>query len=235
MQGGLDCEAVARTRTTACRLMSANPAGVSADRSRLEHSTIRVERDEHGQPRSDCGRKPADVCCEHHDDVGVYFSCENAQTDRNNCGVCGRKCADSESCVAGQCGCAEGESRCGGGCASLKDDAANCGSYGHKCAQLCEQGKRGTCGKGFTWCEGDPARRKLVVRQMQSPMPRWILLRKRTLPRAAIAARALARRELTTAVARALRSPARARRRIAKRRHTDAKLPLRFSSPSVHR
>jgi hypothetical protein len=151
-------EKVASARPASSKRAPASPASSAKPvaMSVCQTNTIRVEKIGR-EPRSDCGQKATDVCCEHHDDGAVYFSCGSSLTDPHNCGSCGRTCLDSEACVDGRCGCGEGESRCGKSCSSLQNDAENCGSCGHKCKQFCEQGKCGTCERGLTWCEGDPA------------------------------------------------------------------------------
>jgi endo-1,4-beta-D-glucanase Y len=82
-------------------------------------------------------------------------ACVNAQTDANNCGTCGTKCADGQSCRDGSCQCAGGLSACGASCVNLTSDGANCGVCGTACsgALVCSQGKCGdACGAGEEAC-----------------------------------------------------------------------------------
>ncbi|MDX9719561.1 MAG: hypothetical protein RBU37_02355, partial [Myxococcota bacterium] len=76
-------------------------------------------------------------------------SCISVAADPLNCGACGRECADSESCVDGQCvcggaACAVGELCCDGSCSNLKSDDANCGACGASCSDF-EFCVDGTC------------------------------------------------------------------------------------------
>jgi endo-1,4-beta-D-glucanase Y len=68
-------------------------------------------------------------------------ACVNAQTDFQNCGTCGTKCGDGQSCMAGKCVCAGGLTGCGTTCANLTSDGANCGTCGTACTNglLCSQ------------------------------------------------------------------------------------------------
>jgi hypothetical protein len=73
--------------------------------------------------------------------------CVDASSDGNNCGGCGVVCGPGSSCASGVClltappagvslfDCAaEGLIDCGGFCADLAVDAANCGACGNSCA-----------------------------------------------------------------------------------------------------
>jgi hypothetical protein len=73
--------------------------------------------------------------------------CVDASSDGNNCGGCGGVCGPGSSCASGVClltappagvslfDCAaEGLIDCGGFCADLAVDAANCGACGNSCA-----------------------------------------------------------------------------------------------------
>ncbi|AKU98231.1 Tryptophan synthase alpha chain [Labilithrix luteola] len=67
--------------------------------------------------------------------------CEvDAYTDHDNCGACGHKCGDKETCINGQCGCPAGLIACpdssepsGVRCLDPKTDDDNCGACGHAC------------------------------------------------------------------------------------------------------
>ncbi len=76
--------------------------------------------------------------------------CVNVQSDKNNCGDCGRVCAAGTFCQGGSCLCEGSKAPCGGGqsccgasgCKSLDNDAQNCGACGHACTvgQTCDNG-----------------------------------------------------------------------------------------------
>jgi hypothetical protein len=63
----------------------------------------------------------------------------DTRTDSQNCGGCGKKCADvdggSQTCRDGQCklDCDPGLSQCGGSCINTASDENNCGGCGKKC------------------------------------------------------------------------------------------------------
>lgn len=65
-------------------------------------------------------------------------TCVNLDNDVNNCGECGKVCADpTPYCVDGACAeCESAElSFCdGAGCVNLQTDASNCGSCGSSCS-----------------------------------------------------------------------------------------------------
>jgi endo-1,4-beta-D-glucanase Y len=82
-------------------------------------------------------------------------ACVNAQTDFQNCGTCGNKCADGQSCSAGKCQCAGGLMACGAACLNLTSDGMNCGMCGTACTGglLCSQSKcSATCATGEEAC-----------------------------------------------------------------------------------
>ncbi|MFO0650036.1 MAG: hypothetical protein U0326_27695 [Polyangiales bacterium] len=90
--------------------------------------------------------------------------CVLPDTDRANCGMCGRACASGEVCSAGMCTttCAAALTTCGTGdarfCADTSRDPANCGMCGRACApgQACASGMCATsCPTGQTACSGD--------------------------------------------------------------------------------
>lgn len=62
--------------------------------------------------------------------------CVDLNTDRKNCGACGKACVGDETCAAGACSlvCASGTFGCSGKCVELTSDVENCGSCGKKCA-----------------------------------------------------------------------------------------------------
>jgi len=82
-------------------------------------------------------------------------ACVNAQTDFQNCGTCGTKCADGQACTTGHCMCSGGLTACTAGCLNLMSDGMNCGACGTACmgALLCSQGKcSDTCAMGEEAC-----------------------------------------------------------------------------------
>jgi hypothetical protein len=64
-------------------------------------------------------------------------ACSDLQSDRDNCGACGKACGDGMSCYGGQCAesCTGTETRCGGTCTDTTSDPTNCGQCGMACPQ----------------------------------------------------------------------------------------------------
>ena len=62
-------------------------------------------------------------------------ACQNLQTDRQHCGMCGRACAAGQICTAGACvvSCPTGQRACSGACRDLQTDHGNCGMCGRAC------------------------------------------------------------------------------------------------------
>ncbi|MBI5532301.1 MAG: choice-of-anchor L domain-containing protein [Deltaproteobacteria bacterium] len=86
-------------------------------------------------------------------------ACVLQQSDPNNCGMCGKKCATGEVCSAGTCAlnCGGGTTKCGSLCVDTKVDGANCGACGTACpsGQACSNGKCATnCSGGTSLCNG---------------------------------------------------------------------------------
>lgn len=94
-------------------------------------------------------------------------SCVDVRTDSENCGACGTACGLGSVCRDGACVdnapivdagvCPTGQSLCGGRCATLSSDPANCGACGTACAdaEKCSAGQCvASCGAGLTDCEG---------------------------------------------------------------------------------
>ena len=70
------------------------------------------------------------------------LQCVSPMTDRNNCGACGNKCSDQQTCVLGACTCAAPLEACGAACVNKASDPANCGNCGTACgatAPYCSQ------------------------------------------------------------------------------------------------
>jgi hypothetical protein len=72
-------------------------------------------------------------------------TCTVLQFDPNNCGQCGRVCAQGQSCDKGACGldCNGGSTQCSGACVDVANDPANCGKCGASCplGQVCSGGQ----------------------------------------------------------------------------------------------
>src|SRR5262249_36142929 len=80
-------------------------------------------------------------------------------------GACGTKCADDQTCVAGECRCRPDEFDCSGGsstklCVDIMTDPYHCGGCQRGCqgGQLCIAGVcREQCAHGKDDCNGSPA------------------------------------------------------------------------------
>ncbi|MBI2394200.1 MAG: TLD domain-containing protein [Deltaproteobacteria bacterium] len=75
-----------------------------------------------------------------------------ANNDKN-CGVCGKACTATETCLSSKCECKTGTTRCSGVCVDTTSSDANCGLCGRVCpagescaASACQ------CKTGFTRC-----------------------------------------------------------------------------------
>ena len=69
-------------------------------------------------------------------DSSAGSTCDaNTQTDWNNCGACGHRCATNDTCSCGQCTapCGAGQSACCGKCIDTASDPYNCGQCGNEC------------------------------------------------------------------------------------------------------
>jgi hypothetical protein len=61
--------------------------------------------------------------------------CFDVQTDEDNCGECGKQCADGLTCTAGDCRCPNlNDTACGDDCVDTNTDEDNCGKCGKECA-----------------------------------------------------------------------------------------------------
>jgi hypothetical protein len=75
--------------------------------------------------------------------------CKDLSSDYYNCGECGHVCSASvtgisgQTCIAGVCSCASGETVCNGACIDLSGSPENCGACGQACPPLqnCHQGQ----------------------------------------------------------------------------------------------
>lgn len=84
--------------------------------------------------------------------------CVSLDTDRNNCGSCGRTCPPDRVCEGGDCTCPEPLTDCGGVCVNLMNSNDHCGSCNNRCdppslcngSGVCDV----DCAPGFTRCEG---------------------------------------------------------------------------------
>lgn len=83
--------------------------------------------------------------CDHIVDNGCEASLDS---DPNNCGACGIKCAAGDVCWQGACGCPSGQVVCNGQCVRLSDDAKNCGACGNECETAPSDSISWTCGEG---------------------------------------------------------------------------------------
>ena len=70
--------------------------------------------------------------------------CVDLQRNALNCGACGRRCANAESCMMGACrvSCPSGQDACSGVCVNQQSNALNCGACGNRCpmGQSCASG-----------------------------------------------------------------------------------------------
>ena len=98
-----------------------------------------------------CDGQMVDEDCDGKVDEGF-----DLQTDENNCGVCGNRCANGLTCCAGSCVstvtsnancgmcgkiCGTGLTCCTSSCVNLKTSSSNCGTCGHGCLLLgCSNG-----------------------------------------------------------------------------------------------
>jgi hypothetical protein len=91
-------------------------------------------------------------------------TCRDLQSDRANCGTCGRACASGEVCGSGTCtlSCPSGQTACSGVCATLSSDRNNCGTCGRVCSDptnafgFCSSSTCGYgCRPGFADCDAN--------------------------------------------------------------------------------
>jgi sulfatase modifying factor 1 len=72
------------------------------------------------------------------------IDCVNLQTDRTNCGGCGKTCSTGEVCEGGTCTCLTG-TYCGGACSNEQTDRNNCGACGAACSGSTPYCYQGSC------------------------------------------------------------------------------------------
>ncbi|MGQ0504145.1 MAG: hypothetical protein ACT4TC_02400, partial [Myxococcaceae bacterium] len=83
--------------------------------------------------------------------------CTILTIDHQNCGSCGKACADGEICNAGQCAvtCQAPQKNCDGQCKDVRNDSQNCGACGTACGTgfICGNGVCSlNCPGGSTKC-----------------------------------------------------------------------------------
>lgn len=90
-----------------------------------------------------------DVTTCREQEVPCADGCKNLQTDRDNCGACGKKCALGELCDLGNCTASCSGMLCGTSCVNTQTDEEHCGVCFKSClaAQECVGGScRSTTG-----------------------------------------------------------------------------------------
>lgn len=90
---------------------------------------------EHAAPA--CKAGACAIACEKgwgHCSTNPTEQCETRLDTDANCGQCGNVCPTGQSCRAGKCGCAPGETLCDGACRNLALDVENCGACNTRCA-----------------------------------------------------------------------------------------------------
>ncbi len=88
------------------------------------------------------------------EDAGL---CTDTDEDDEHCGTCGNACGADETCVDGQCECAEGLVDCGGDCVDTDEDPQHCGGCGEACdsVEVCVAGScTDDCPDGLSACSG---------------------------------------------------------------------------------
>ena len=98
-------------------------------------------------------------------DTMVANGCETiTNTDANNCGRCGVRCAAGQSCVRGVCTTVCPDTMCGTACVDLMTNVSNCGMCGRVCTTAngtprCVGSTCGiaTCNTGYANCDSNAA------------------------------------------------------------------------------
>lgn len=70
--------------------------------------------------------------------------CANLTNDPQNCGLCGKTCSATQTCLSGSC-CNAGEVSCNNACTVLADDKMNCGKCGNVCSGATPYCSGGVC------------------------------------------------------------------------------------------
>src|SRR5215203_5385259 len=108
-------------------------------RSRCRGGEVCCDGDCRTDPTLVCG----DVCCFQEGSICCGNVCVSGQTDRENCGECGIRCAEDEICDGGRC-----HSRC---------DTSRCEPFSDgRCVVTCREEEicdRGTCRECYSLCE----------------------------------------------------------------------------------
>jgi hypothetical protein len=130
------------------------------------------------EPEPDMGQTTVDMDVEVDegpackDDLELCgLGCVDLQTDKFNCGECGKECGFGAGCSDGDCFCLTGGDWCGkSSCVDLQTDTENCGKCGESCEwnEYCFEGECTVGGpiaevlretnevraQGYTCCEG---------------------------------------------------------------------------------
>lgn len=110
---------------------------------------------------------PSDAKADGYADAEAEAGCGDTQSDRNNCGVCGRVCPVGFACTSGNCTCAftacgsDAGDAAGLFCTNTQTDVQNCGGCGAPCALSHAAAKCtgaqcaiDTCNTNFVNCDG---------------------------------------------------------------------------------
>src|SRR5438477_606507 len=90
--------------------------------------------------------------------------CTRVDSDRRNCGSCGKACSGDQTCSGGVCvgSCLQGQTACNGACVDTDNDDRNCGGCGNGCSAdhasaACRQGSCdiSSCHPGWANCNGN--------------------------------------------------------------------------------
>lgn len=102
------------------------------------------------------------VCAFGAEPCGPTNTCVDTDHDPLNCGACGSVCDAGEVCLAGDCRCRPGLTRCDGSCVDTESDPSHCGSCGNECGgDVCLDGScedRNFCPIGKWTCEAPGGR-----------------------------------------------------------------------------
>ncbi len=157
-------------------LLGMAAAGADASKGKNHRKGARKQE----QPKQE-KRRPKKKPCRKERPNRCGRACTNIKNDEKNCGACGNRCPDGESCVNGNCSCGAGRIECDGacvtgncceggsvasctgdeqccpgrGCKGLHSDPENCGACGAGCfaGETCDGGLC-LCGEGKIVCGG---------------------------------------------------------------------------------